>query len=167
MGKKIRLKQLGLEKGTSSNWVEYELEELSENIGQKDCPASECDGEECECNNLTVDKIISAKKSVDDYYYKQNETFNDSLEIKMLKGVGYTNSDQAYKAIKIAREHFQKHPEEICNSSTHAVLSWKQMEAIKGMVSIDKVLKVLDSCIDMYQLRKAIETMKEQQKEKK
>ena len=99
----------------------------------------------------------------------------ETLEEKMLNAIsGETGSsfDMGFSSIndiaKIAKEHFQKHPGEI-NSDLfkEGYNDGKNYWRLKGMVSIDSVLKVFDNAtIKITQgsafeyIRKAIEDMK-------
>ena len=135
---------------------------------KKDCPASECDGEECECEHNWGINVDTKPKEP-----------NESLEEKFSKDVAI-NPNAVKRIAQIARSHYQSHPEEIdCVKNGVHQITIDLVNAFrkenKGMVKLSDVLRVFDGASaqdwdEQYEnrnisytefLRKAIENMGE------
>ena len=106
-------------------WIVNQLDE--------NCPASECNGGECECYFLDKDGIHKPKEpktiqdvTLDDVLIHEMEQ-NESLEEKFMLDV-----------VKIAKEYYQANPDELFG------VSGDELFGVSGFVPIDEVLKVFD-----------------------
>lgn len=111
----------------------------------EDCPASECDGEECECpEDKFIDKITR------DYPPTETDEPNESLEDIIATKECFHNFENNIERIKwiisACKSHYQEHPEEIdCVKNGVHQITIDLVNAFrkenKGLVSIDEVLR--------------------------
>lgn len=147
--------------------------------GIEDCPAAECDGEECKCEhevkntdcickhcgacmhpdckpegreNCFPKETVSSKK-------EHTETLEEKLYVA---NQGYRVTRCAAEQLaQIAKSHYQKNPEEIFEDCENIFIA---LCNLNRMVSIDEVLRVFDEHFsrDEHELeRKAIEQLGE------
>ena len=118
-------------------WIETAME---------DCPASECDGEECECITQTKDGVL---------WHDNPKEPNESLERKLHElffsefGWDCTEIDKDVKTVaQIAKEHYQEHPDEIdcCTMESHMKIY--DEDFMDGMVKLSDVLRVFDKAFN-------------------